>query len=84
MVARIQIDLAKEHDSLELVKDFINSVDQVPISNCDFVKGSIINIEFTCPIFIFHQHNWTSTRRRTWLDVTFLEFLNLVFDFLIS
>ena len=28
-----------------------------PISNCDFVKGSIINTESPCPIFLFHQHD---------------------------
>ena len=84
MVARFQINFAKELGSLELVKEVVNSRDQVPIPDYDFIKGSLIDTESPCPIFLLHQHNWTSIRRRDRLDVSFFkQFLNLAFDFLI-
>ena len=43
VVARPLINLAKELGSLELVDEFIKSVDRVPIPNYDFVKGSVID-----------------------------------------
>ena len=57
MVAQLQINLTKELSSLELVKEVINVGDQVPILNRDFVKVSIIDTGFPCPIFLLHQHD---------------------------
>ena len=73
MVSIFQINLAKELGSLELVKEVINSRDRVPILDCDFVKVSVIDIESPCPIFLLHQHDWTSVKRRAWPDVSSLE-----------
>ena len=73
MVTRLQINLSKELGSLEMVKEVINSGDRVLILDFDFVKGSVIDTESPCPIFLFQHHDWTSTRRRTWSDVSSLE-----------
>ena len=47
--------------------------DRLPILECDFLKGYVVDTNFPCPIFIFHQHDWTSIGRRASLDVSSLE-----------
>ena len=54
LVARFQINFAKELGSLELVKEVINSRDWVPISDCDFFKGFVIDTESPYPIILLH------------------------------
>ena len=39
--------------------------------DCDFVKVLLIHTESACPMFLVHQHNWTSARRRAWTNVPF-------------
>ena len=73
MVARFQINLAKELVSLMLVEEVINSRDWVPISDYDFVKVFVINTESPCLVFLLHQPDWTSARRSAWSDVSFLD-----------
>ena len=55
------------------IEEVINLSDRILILDYDFGKGSIINIEFPCPIFILHQHSWASTRSRACLNDSLLD-----------
>ena len=62
VVARLQVSLVEKFGSLELVKKVINSWKQVPVPNCNFVQGPVINVELPSPIFILHKYNWAPTK----------------------
>ena len=78
MIARLQINLIEKFSSPQLVKKVVNSGDRVLILDYGFVKGSIVNTNSPCPIFLLHQYNWTPTSWRDWTDMPLLEqFLTL-------
>jgi hypothetical protein len=63
VVARLQINLTGVFGPRELIKEVVDSGNRVPVSDCDFIQGPVINVESPGPIFLLHQHNWTLTRQ---------------------
>ena len=84
VVARLQINLTKVFDPRELIKEVIDSWNRVPIYNCDFIKGPIINSESLGSIFLLYQHDWPPVRWWDSTDVPLVEqFLDIPLDLLI-
>ena len=54
MVARLQINLTKVFGPHELMKEVVDSGNRVPVSECDFIQGPVINEESTGLIFLLH------------------------------
>jgi hypothetical protein len=51
VVAIIQINLSEVFGPRELIKEVIDSGNRVPVSDCDFSQGSVINAESPGSIF---------------------------------
>jgi hypothetical protein len=62
VIDRLQIDLAEELGSIELIKKIINLGDRVSVLDNDFIQVSIINTKLPHPIPLLDQHNWALTR----------------------
>ena len=62
VVARLQINLTEVFGPCELIKEVVDLGNRVPVSDCDFIQGSVINAEFLGLVFLLHQHDWAPTR----------------------
>jgi hypothetical protein len=62
VVARLQINLTEVFGPRELIKEGVNSGNQVPVSNCDFIQSSVINAESLGSIFLLYYHDWAPAR----------------------
>jgi hypothetical protein len=38
----------------EMIKEVVDSGNRVPVSDCDFIQGSIINPDSPCSIFLLY------------------------------
>jgi hypothetical protein len=54
VVYRIQINIAEVVGPRELIKEVINSGNQVLVSDCDFIQGLVINVESPGSVFLLH------------------------------
>ena len=61
VVARLQINLIEVFGLRELIKEVVDSGNQVPVSDCNFVQHTVINAEWSGSIFLLYQHDWAST-----------------------
>jgi hypothetical protein len=62
VVARLQINLTEVFGPRELIKEVIDSGNQVPVSDCDFIQSPVINAESPGSIFLLYQHDWAPAR----------------------
>jgi hypothetical protein len=62
VVARLQINLTEVFGPHELIKEVIDSGNWVPVSDCDFIQGPVINAESPGSIFLLYQHDWAPAR----------------------
>jgi hypothetical protein len=62
VVARLQINLTEVFGPRELIKEVVDSGNQVPVSDCDFIQSPVINAESPGSIFLLYQHDWAPTR----------------------
>ena len=63
MVASLNINLTEVFGLDELIKEVVDSGNQVPFIDYDFIQGLIINAESPSPIFLLHQYDLAPTRR---------------------
>jgi hypothetical protein len=63
MVSRLQINITELFGPRELIKEVIDSRNQVLGSDWDFIQGPVINEKFPGPVFLLHQHDWDPIRR---------------------
>jgi hypothetical protein len=54
VVARLEINLTEVFSPLEFVKEIVNSGNWVPILDCDFISGSVINAKTLGFVFLMH------------------------------
>jgi hypothetical protein len=45
-----------------LIKEVIDSGNQIPIYDYDFIQSPIINAELSSFIFLLYKHDWTPAR----------------------
>jgi hypothetical protein len=57
VVARLQINLIEVFGPRELIKEVLDSGNQVPVPDYDFIQGLVINVESSSPIFLLHQYD---------------------------
>jgi hypothetical protein len=62
VVVKLQINLTEVFGPRELIKDIVDSGNQVPVSDCDFIQGLIINAKLSGSIFLLYQHDWAPAR----------------------
>jgi hypothetical protein len=62
VVARLQVNITEVFSPRELIKEVIDSGNQVSVSDCDFIQSPIINAESPGSIFLLYQHDWAPTR----------------------
>jgi len=62
VVARLQINLTKVFGPCELIKEVIDSGNQVPVFDYDFIQSLVINTELLGPIFLLYQHDLAPAR----------------------
>jgi hypothetical protein len=62
VVAGLQINLTQVFGPRELIKEVIDSGNQVSVSDCDFIQSPVINTESLGSIFLLYQHDWTPRR----------------------
>jgi hypothetical protein len=55
VVARLQINLTEVFGPCELIKEVVDSGNQVSVSDCDFIQGPVINAESLGSIFLLYQ-----------------------------
>ena len=60
--ARLQINLTEVFGPRELIKEVVDSGNQVPVSDCDFIQSPVINADLPCSIFLLYQHDRAITR----------------------
>jgi hypothetical protein len=63
VVDRCKINLTEVFGPRELIKEVVDSGNRVPVSDYDFIKGPVINVESPGPVFLLHHYNWAPTRR---------------------
>jgi hypothetical protein len=62
VVARLKIDIIEVFIPRELIKEVVDSRNQVPVSDCDFIQSRVINAESPSSIFLLYQHDWAPAR----------------------
>jgi hypothetical protein len=62
VVARLHINITEVFGPCELIKEVVDSGNWVPVSDCDFIQGLVINAESPGSIFLLYQHDWAPTR----------------------
>jgi hypothetical protein len=63
VVARFLINLTEVFGPRELIREVVNSGNRVPVADCDFIQGPVINAESPGPVSLLHQHDWAPIRR---------------------
>jgi hypothetical protein len=61
VVSRLQINITEVFIPRKLIKEVFDLGNRVPVSDYDFIQGSIINAESPGSIFLLYQHNWAPT-----------------------
>jgi hypothetical protein len=62
VVAILQNNLTEVFGPCELIKEVVDSGNWVPVSDCDFIQGPVINAESLGSIFLLYQNDWAPTR----------------------
>jgi hypothetical protein len=66
VVARLQINLTEVFGPRELIKEVVNLGNRVPVYDCDFIQGPVINVESPGSIFLLYQAQLGSCKVMRW------------------
>ena len=62
MLDRIQINLTEVFGPRDLIEEVVDSGNQIPVFDFDFIQSLVINTESPSFIFLLYQHDWTPAR----------------------
>jgi hypothetical protein len=62
VVSRIKINLTEIFPPHELIKEVMDSGNQVLVSDCNFIQGLVINADSPGSIFLLYHHDWPPAR----------------------
>jgi hypothetical protein len=82
MVAGVKVYLGKHFGSDQLIKKNINMRQRILVLDSHRIKWAVIYTQPQAFIFLLYKQGWTSPRRSTWADKTFVQqFLQLLLQF---
>jgi hypothetical protein len=61
VVAKLQINLTEVFSPHDLIKEVVDSGNQVPVCDYDFIQSSVINAKLSGSIFLMYRYDWAPT-----------------------